>query len=196
MSAAQKYWDFLRTCDLLWLGNINSLTSEFSFLVVASLCSLQIVAKQDTPHTTHYYFFFFFYFSWLLFSLSETWKKIIVGWQNDCSTWKFGMEKDTLSIPFNIQCSKAGKKWHLEREVLSTLEVNNFLGGSPPILLLDTCAEGVQFYWTLSSNSLLHYFFIFKTLCTLVGKWNFFIEMNPKEHLEIKKELSKVKRWF
>ena len=194
MSAAQKYWDFLRTCDLLWLGNINSLTSEFPFLVVASLCSLQIVAKQDTTHTAHY---FFFYFSWLLFSLSETWKKIIVGWQNDCSTWKFGMEKDTLSIPFNIQCSKAGKKWHLEREVLSTLEVNNFLGGSPPILLLDTCAEGVQFYWTLSSNSLLHYFFIFKTLCTLVGKWNFFIEMNPKEHLEIKKkELSKVKRWF
>ena len=73
-----------------------------------SLCSLQIVAKQDTPHTTHY-FFFFFYFSWLLFSLSETWKKIIVGWQNDCSTWKFGMEKDTLSIPFNNNVLKLEK---------------------------------------------------------------------------------------
>ena len=78
MSAAQKYWDFLRACDLLWLGNINSLTSEFSFLMVASLCSLQIVAKQDTPHTTHYYFFFFFfYFSWLLFIFLKHEKRLL-----------------------------------------------------------------------------------------------------------------------
>ena len=145
MSAAQKYWDFLRTCDLLWLGNINSLTSEFSFLVVASLCSLQIVAKQDTPHTTHY-FFFFFYFSWLLFSLSETWKKIIVGWQNDCSTWKFGMEKDTLSIPFNIQCSKAGKKWHLEREYWVLLwRLIIFWGVHPLFFCLILVLKGYNF---------------------------------------------------
>ena len=128
---------------------------SFLFLVVASLSSLQIVAKQDTPHTTHY-FFFFFYFSWLLFSLSETWKKIIVGWQNDCSTWKFGMEKDTLSIPFNNNVLKLeksdiwrGKYWVLWRLII-------FWG-----VHLFSFAEGVQFYWTLSDNSLLHCFKFF-----------------------------------
>ena len=157
MSAAQKYWDFLRTCDLLWLGNINSLTSEFSFLVVASLCSLQIVAKQDTPYTVHTSSY-----SLGCFSLSETWKKI-VGWQNDCSTWKFGMEKDTLSIPFNIQCSKAGKKWHLEREVLSTLEVNNFLGSSP----LFFCWRGTILLNIIRQFLIALFFSIFRTLRTL-----------------------------
>ena len=192
MSAAQKYWDFLRTCDLLWLGNINSLTSEFSFLVVASLCSLQIVAKQDTPHTTHY-FFFFFYFSWLLFSLSETWKKIIVGWQNDCSTWKFGMEKDTLSIPFNIQCSKAGKKWHLEREVLSTLEVNNFLGSSP----LFFCWRGTILLNIIRQFLIALFFSIFRTLRTLSRQMKVFFYWNGSKGIfRNNKKISKVKRWF
>ena len=163
----------------LWLALVRKykFPDEWVFFFGGSL-SLFTTNCRKAGHTTYNTLLLLLLLLFLLaaFSLSETWKKIIVGWQNDCSTWKFGMEKNTLSIPFNIQCSKAGKKWHLERDVLSTLEVNNFLGGSPPILLLDTCAEGVQFYWTLSSNSLLHYFFIFKTLCTLVGKWNFLLK--------------------
>ena len=156
MSAAQKYWDFLRTCDLLWLGNINSLTSEFSFLVVASL-SLFTTNCRKAGHTT-YNTLLFLLLLFLLAAFFSFWnmKKDYCGLTKWLQHMKIWHGKGYFKYSIQQQCSKAGKKWHLEMEVLSTLEVNTFGEFSP-----FSFAEGVQFYWTLSDNSLLHCFFRF-----------------------------------
>ena len=174
----------------LWLALVRKykFPDEWVFFFGGSL-SLFTTNCRKAGHTTYNTLLLFLLLLFLLaaFSLSETWKKIIVGWQNDCSTWKFGMEKDTLSIPFNIQCSKAGKKWHLEREVLSTLEVNNFLGSSP----LFFCWRG-----TILLN-IIRQFLIVPFYSFLVGEWKFFFYWNGSKGIfRNNKKISKVKRWF
>ena len=131
MSAAQKYWDFLRTCDLLWLGNINSLTSGFSFLVVASL-SLFTTNCRKAGHTI-YNTLLFLLLLFLLAAFFSFWnmKKDYCGLTKWLQHMKIWHGKGYFKYSIQQQCSKAGEKWHLEREVLSTLEVNNFLGSSP-----------------------------------------------------------------
>ena len=179
MSAAQKYWDFLRTCDLLWLGNINSLTSEFSFLVVASL-SLFTTNCRKAGHTT-YNTLLFLLLLFLLAAFFSFWnmKKDYCGLTKWLQHMKIWHGKGYFKYSIQQQCSKAGEKWHLEREVLSTLEVNNFLGSSAPFLLLKGY-NFIEHYQTIPYCTVLSFFY-----------WN-----GSKGTFRNNKKILKVKRWL
>ena len=193
MSAAQKYWDFLRTCDLLWLGNINSLTSEFSFLVVASL-SLFTTNCRKAGHTI-YNTLLFLLLLFLLAAFFSFWnmKKDYCGLTKWLQHMKIWHGKGYFKYSIQQQCSKAGEKWHLEREVLSTLEVNNFLGSSP----LFFCWRGTILLNIIRQFLIALFFSIFRTLRTLSRQMKGFFYWNgSKGTFRNNKKILKVKRWL
>ena len=171
----------------LWLALVRKykFPDEWVFFFGGSL-SLFTTNCRKAGHTTYNKLLLFLLLLFLLAAFFSFWnmKKNYCGLTKWLQHMKIWHGKGYFKYSIQQQCSKAGKKWHLEMEVLS-----NFLGSSPPFLLL----KGYNFIEHYQTIPYCTVFFRFLEHCALsVGKWKFFfIEMDPKEYLEIIKKFQK-----